>query len=163
MMKRLFSSLPLSALLLVVWLLLNQSVSAGTLVMGAVLAILVPMGTKALRPGHVTMRHPWTALKLFGTVMFDFVRSNFRVATLILTRKPAAIPSGFVHVPLDMRDPHALALLAMILCLTPGTAWAEVSRDRSMLLLHVFEVEDAAAMVAMVKQRYERPLMEIFE
>ena len=162
-MKRLVSSLPLSALLSVVWLLLNQSVSPGTLLMGAVLAVLVPLGTKSLRPGSVTMRKPLVAFKLWAIVMRDFVRSNIRVATLILTRRPRDIPSGFLQVPLDMRDPHALALLAMILCLTPGTAWAEVSRDRSMLLLHVFEIVDADAMVAMIKQRYERPLMEIFE
>ena len=162
-MKRLVSSLPLSALLFVVWLLLNQSVSPGTLLMGAVLAVLVPLGTKSLRPGSVTMRKPLVAFKLWAIVMRDFVRSNIRVATLILTRRPRDIPSGFLQVPLDMRDPHALALLAMILCLTPGTAWAEVSRDRSMLLLHVFEIVDADAMVAMVKERYERPLMEIFE
>ena len=162
-MKRLVSSLPLSALLFVVWLLLNQSVSPGTLLMGAVLAVLVPLGTKSLRPGSVTMRKPLVAFKLWAIVMRDFVRSNIRVATLILTRRPRDIPSGFLQVPLDMRDPHALALLAMILCLTPGTAWAEVSRDRSMLLLHVFEIVDADAMVAMIKQRYEHPLMEIFE
>ena len=162
-MKRLVYSLPLSALLFVVWLLLNQSVSPGTLLMGAVLAVLVPLGTKSLRPGSVTMRKPLVAFKLWAIVMRDFVRSNIRVATLILTRRPRDIPSGFLQVPLDMRDPHALAMLAMILCLTPGTAWAEVSRDRSMLLLHVFEIVDADAMVAMIKQRYERPLMEIFE
>ena len=162
-MKRLVSSLPLSALLFVVWLLLNQSVSPGTLLMGAVLAVLVPLGTKSLRPGSVTMRKPLVAFKLWAIVMRDFVRSNIRVATLILTRRPRDIPSGFLLVPLDMRDPHALALLAMILCLTPGTAWAEVSLDRSVLLLHVFEIDDADAMVAMVKERYERPLMEIFE
>ena len=162
-MKRLVSSLPLSALLFVVWLLLNQSVSPGTLLMGAVLAVLVPLGTKSLRPGSVTMRKPLVAFKLWAIVMRDFVRSNIRVATLILTRRPRDIPSGFLQVPLDMRDPHALALLAMILCLTPGTAWAEVSLDRSVLLLHVFEIDDADAMVAMVKERYERPLMEIFE
>ena len=162
-MKRLVSSLPLSALLFVVWLLLNQSVSPGTLLMGAVLAVLVPLGTKSLRPGSVTMRKPLLAFKLWAIVMRDFVRSNIRVATLILTRRPRDIPSGFLQVPLDMRDPHALALLAMILCLTPGTAWAEVSLDRSVLLLHVFEIDDADAMVAMVKERYERPLMEIFE
>ena len=162
-MKRILPSLPLTALLFVVWLLLNQSVSPGTLLMGAVLAVLVPLGTKSLRPGSVTMRKPLVAFKLWAIVMRDFVRSNIRVATLILTRRPRDIPSGFLQVPLDMRDPHALALLAMILCLTPGTAWAEVSLDRSVLLLHVFEIVDADAMVAMIKQRYERPLMEIFE
>ena len=32
-----------------------------------------------------------------------------------------------------------------------------------MLLLHVLELDDAQAIAADVKQRYERPLMEIFE
>ena len=51
----------------------------------------------------------------------------------------------------------------MIVCITPGTAWAEISRDRSMLLLHVLEVDDPQTIVAHVQQHYERPLMEIFE
>ena len=68
-----------------------------------------------------------------------------------------------MHVPLDVRDPNALAVLAMIVCLTPGTAWAELSLDRSMLLLHVFDLDDAAAIHRRHQERYERPLMEIFE
>ena len=66
-------------------------------------------------------------------------------------------------MPLQLRDPNALAVLATIVCITPGTVWAELSLDRSMLLLHVLEVDDAQAISAHVKQRYERPLMEIFE
>nr|MBP8187696.1 Na+/H+ antiporter subunit E [Comamonas sp.] len=46
---------------------------------------------------------------------------------------------------------------------TPGTAWAEISRDRSMLLLYVLEVEDPQIIIDHVKTKYERPLMEIFE
>jgi NAD/NADP transhydrogenase beta subunit len=57
----------------------------------------------------------------------------------------------------------ALAVLATVVCITPGTAWAELSLDRSVLMLHVLELDDAAAAAAKVKERYERPLMEIFE
>jgi multicomponent K+:H+ antiporter subunit E len=32
-----------------------------------------------------------------------------------------------------------------------------------MLLLHVLEVDDPVIIAAKVKERYERPLMEIFE
>ena len=70
---------------------------------------------------------------------------------------------AFVRLPLDLRDPNGLAVLAMILCLTPGTAWGEIAFDRSMLLIHVFHLDDEAAFIDMVKTRYERPLMEIFE
>jgi multicomponent K+:H+ antiporter subunit E len=41
--------------------------------------------------------------------------------------------------------------------------WCELALDRSVLLLHVFHVEDESAFVAHYKERYERPLMEIFE
>lgn len=51
----------------------------------------------------------------------------------------------------------------MIVCITPGTAWAEISRDRSMLMLHVLEVDDPEKIAQYVKTHYERPLMEIFE
>ncbi|MNY76143.1 Na(+)/H(+) antiporter subunit E [compost metagenome] len=68
-----------------------------------------------------------------------------------------------MHIPLDLRDPNGLAVLAMVVCITPGTAWAELSLDRSMLLLHVLEMDDPEGIVAKVKERYERPLMEIFE
>ena len=47
--------------------------------------------------------------------------------------------------------------------ITPGTVWAELSLDRSVLMLHVLEVDDAQAIVHHVKTRYERLLMEIFE
>ena len=68
-----------------------------------------------------------------------------------------------MRVPLDARDPAALAALAMIVTATPGTAWAELAYDRSALLLHVLSVGDEAELVATIKRRYERPLMEIFE
>ena len=71
--------------------------------------------------------------------------------------------AAFVHIPLELRDPNALAVLAMIVCITPGTAWAELSLDRSMLMLHALEVDDPQTLIDHVKQRYERPLMEIFE
>ena len=57
----------------------------------------------------------------------------------------------------------ALAALAMITAVVPGTVWSELASDRSVLLMHVFDVEDEAAFIAHFKQAYERPLQEIFE
>ena len=48
--------------------------------------------------------------------------------------------------PWMLRDPNALAVLAMIVCITPGTAWAEISLDRiDAACWHVLEVDDAAS------------------
>jgi len=70
---------------------------------------------------------------------------------------------GFVVVPLDMRDPNGLAVLAAIMCVIPGTIWSELAMDRSALLVHMFDLDNAEAEIALIKGRYERPLMEIFE
>ena len=163
MIKRWLPSPLLSLALFAVWLLLNQSLHPATLLLAALLAIAVPLLTQSLRPARVKMRKPLLALRLGGLVVHDLVVSAFTVARLLLTRRSRDLKSSFVRVPLEMRDPNALATLAMILCLTPGTAWGEIAFDRSTLLIHVFHEEDEAAFVAMVKTRYERLLMEIFE
>lgn len=163
MMKRWLPSPALSMALFVVWLLLNQSLDAATLLLAAILAIAVPVLTQSLRPARVRMRRPGVALRLAGVVVYDLVHSALTVARLLLTRRNDQMSPCFVHVPLDMRDPNALAVLAMIICLTPGTAWGEIALDRSTLLIHVFDLDDVPAFIAMVKARYEAPLMEIFE
>jgi multicomponent K+:H+ antiporter subunit E len=162
-MKRLLPAPLLSVALFVLWLLLNRSLALSQLLLALLLALAIPLITAGLRPMPVRIRRPATVLRLMLTVMLDTTRSNIAVARLLLRPGSRRHPAGFVHVPLDLRDPNALAVLAMILCLSPGTAWAELSLDRSMLLLHALEVGDAAALVADIKYRYERPLMEIFE
>ena len=153
----------LSLALLGLWLLLNRSLSAGHIVLGTVLGVAIPLLTAGLRPLPVRVRKPGMVLQLAFTVVVDTTRSNIAVARLLLAPGSRRHPAGFVHVPLDVRDPNALAVLAMIVCLTPGSAWAELSVDRTMLLVHMLELGDADAVVADIQQRYERPLMEIFE
>jgi multicomponent K+:H+ antiporter subunit E len=162
-MKRWMPSPILSLALFAVWVLLNQSLHPATLLLAAVLAVGVPLLTRSLRPKEASVRRPLVALKLAGHVMQDLLQSAWDVARLLLTRRTQGIASHFIHIPLDMRDPSGLAVLAMIFCLTPGTAWAELSLDRATLIIHVFDLQDDAAFIELIKTRYERPLMEIFE
>ncbi|MBN8746719.1 Na(+)/H(+) antiporter subunit E [Xylophilus ampelinus] len=163
MFRALIPSPPLSIALLVVWLVLNQSVHPATVLFGVLLAIVVPLITKGLRPATVRMRHPRTALRLLGIALHDLVASALTVAHRLLFRRTAELRPAFVQVPLRMRDPNGLAVLSMMLTLAPGTAWGELALDGSVLLIHVFDLADEAAFIAMVQQRYEKPLMEIFE
>jgi multicomponent K+:H+ antiporter subunit E len=161
--RRIMPAPLLSLALLVLWLLLNRTLSAGHIVLGGVLALGIPLVTAGLRPLPVRIRRPGMVLRLALTVVSDTVASNIAVARLLLRPGRRQHSAGFVHIPLEVRDPNALAVLAMIVCITPGTAWAEISLDRSMLMLHVLELDDPQALVDHVKRHYERPLMEIFE
>lgn len=163
MMKLIFPAPLLSVALFLLWLLLNHSVSAGHIVLGAILGLLIPVLTRGLRPLPVRVRHPWTIFKLGIAVVADTSISNFQVVRFLLFPALRKHPAAFVHIPLELQDPNGLAVLAMITCITPGTAWAEISRDRSILLMHVLEVDDPQTIIDHVKTKYERPLMEIFE
>ncbi|MFY3385197.1 Na+/H+ antiporter subunit E [Paracidovorax sp. MALMAid1276] len=153
----------LSLALLLLWLVLNRTLSPGHVALGTLLGLAIPLLTAGLRPLPVRIRSPRAVWRLGFTVARDTVLSNLAVARLLLAPGRRRHPPGFVHIPLDLRDTNGLAVLAMVVCITPGTAWAELAQDRSMLLLHVLEVDDPAAIAAHVKERYERPLMEIFE
>lgn len=162
-MKRWVPAPLVSAGLFAVWLLLHPGWGAGHLLLAVLLGLGLPLLLSGLRPGHVRARHPITILRLCLRVVMDTTRSNLAVLRYLLRPGHRPHPPGFVKIPLQVRDPNALAVLAMIVCITPGTVWAELSLDRSMLMLHVLEVADAQAIVTHVQAHYERPLMEIFE
>ncbi|MDQ3265258.1 MAG: Na+/H+ antiporter subunit E [Myxococcota bacterium] len=162
-MRRLIPSPVLSVALFGLWVLLNQSVDTGTLLIGALLALVLPRLTLGLRPTPVRIRRPKVIFRLLLRVVWDMLRSNLSVTRTLLTRRSRDIPSAFVRVPLLVRDPNALAVLAMIVTTVPGTAWAELSADRSVLLVHFFSVESEQTLIDSVQNHYQQPLREIFE
>ena len=151
----------LSAALFAMWLLLNDSLSPGHLLIAAIVAVAMPLLAAPLRPTPVRVRRPLVLLRLIGAVAHDVVQSSLHVAAGVLRSR--APRSAFVTIPLELRDAHALASLAVITTVVPGTVWSELAADRSAVRLHVYDVADAAAFVTYYKQRYEQPLMQIFE
>ena len=162
-MSRLLPSPALSIALFVLWILLMQSLSWGAIVLGGAFAIFWPAVTKPLMSVPLRIRKPLVCIALFGRVVADMLRSNIAVARVILARRSEVSRSGFVRIPLELRDPKGLAALAMIVTFTPGTAWAQLTADNRVLLLHVLAIEDESRTVSFIKRRYERPLREIFE
>ena len=145
------------------WLLLTRSASPGQAMLGAVVAVAAPLLMAPLRPRPGPMRKLHVLARLVLRVGVDVVRSAIEVARGIARARRMPPNGTFVAVPLELRDEHALAALAMITTVIPGTVWAELAPDRSVLLLHVFDLADEAVFVAHFKRDYEHPLKEIFE
>jgi|SRR5687768_5126706 len=152
-----------TAILFGIWLLLNDTVSAGHVMLGLVLTIAIAASTAAVRPLTARPHHLLTAVRLFFIVLIDIIRSNFAVARIILGPKKRRFNSGFMKIPIDIRDPYGLAMLACIITATPGTIWSGLSEDGRTLTIHVLDLQDEETWVRTIKQRYERRLMEIFE
>ena len=152
----------LSITLFVVWLLLVNSVSAFSILSALVVALAVPLFTNAIWPEHPHIRRPLHLVAYGLRLLRDIGVANLHVARLILG-SPARLRPAFIRMPLELRDESAITLLASTISLTPGTVSADISLDRRTLLIHALDVEDADALVADIRQRYEAPLKEIFE
>ncbi|MBP9590753.1 MAG: Na+/H+ antiporter subunit E [Steroidobacteraceae bacterium] len=154
----------LGVALLIIWVLLNGTWSVGQVLVGLALSVVMLLLAASLRPVRPRLRRPHVLLALLVTVFVDVVRSNIGVARIILGMTARReVHSGFLDIPLDLRDPHALAILAAIVTSTPGTAWAGLSADGSTLTLHVLDLQDEAYWIRTIKDRYERPLLRVFE
>ncbi|MBX6373833.1 MAG: Na+/H+ antiporter subunit E [Acetobacteraceae bacterium] len=162
-MRRVLPHPLLTACLLVMWLLLNQSLTAGSVILGGVLALGASRALVRLEPPRARFRRPGVALQLAFIVLRDIIRSNIAVARIILRPGRGDRRSGFVRIPLDMRDPYGLAVLACIITATPGTIWVEYDSASRSLLLHILDLIDEDAWARIIKGRYESRLMEIFE
>lgn len=150
----------LAVSLLVMWLLLNQSFSPGHLVLGSVVALVASRAMSALRPEPIRIAPAGPVLSLAGLVLVDIVRSNFAVARVVLFGGPRV--SGFVRVPLELTNLHALTVLACIITATPGTLWVQFDRAEGVLLIHVLDLVDEESWVRLLKTRYEARLLRIF-
>ncbi|WMN60538.1 Na+/H+ antiporter subunit E [Pseudoalteromonas xiamenensis] len=171
-----FSWLPTpfrSLMLFIVWLLLNNSVSLGHLILGGVLAIVIPWITFPFRDPQPLILKPGLALKQLAIVLFDIITANVQVAALILGPNKKLNPA-FVKVPLDLTEAMPITILASTVSLTPGTVSAEVypwaealepgeEPEQRYLLIHVLNLDDEAELIETIKRRYEAPLKEIFE
>lgn len=152
----------LTAALILMWLLLTRF-SLGHLVLGSVIAVLAGLALARIEPQAPRIRSWAALLRLVAIVSVDIVRSNWAVARLMLTNgRHGARTSAFVLIPLRLRDPVPLALLAVILTATPGTAWLEYDPEAGTLLLHVFDMIDEDEWRALIRDRYEALLMEAF-
>ncbi|CAB3723456.1 Na(+)/H(+) antiporter subunit E [Achromobacter deleyi] len=160
-MRRLYF-LFLPVFLFVLWLVLNESLSAGQIALGIALALWFTWAASRLRPLRAKPRRLWKVIPLFLHVTVDIIKSNIAVAKLILNPRRNDFSPGFIMIPLTMREPHGLAMLACIVTYTPGTVWVDLTDDHR-LKLHVLDLQNEDDWIRLVQDRYERPLMEIFE
>jgi multicomponent K+:H+ antiporter subunit E len=152
------------------WLVLNQTLWFGHMLLGTLLAFgacLVYARLESPPQARTTGARRWrraaVAARLLADVTVDIVRSNVAVARIVLDPGTRNRTTGFLDIPLELRDASALAALACIITATPGTAWARFDADRAVLTLHILDLRDEAGWVRLIKGRYERRLREIFE
>ncbi|MBB4617215.1 Na+/H+ antiporter subunit E [Sphingomonas abaci] len=161
-MRRLMPHPGLSALLLIVWLLLANGITAGSVGLGAVFALVLPKVTQPFWPDRPRLRIGRAWLGYIAIVLFDILVANIQVARLVLFRRNRDLRTRWLVVPVDLDTPEAITVLAGTISLTPGTVSSDLSADSRSLLVHALDVTDEAAEVARIKSRYEARLKRMF-
>lgn len=161
MMSRILPYPLLFLALLAMWLILQQSVGLGHILLGALVALGATHFMAALKISNPAIRKPGKVLQLIWRVAVDVLKSNIAVAMLLLAGRREGRPD-FLVVPLDIKGPLPLAVLACIITATPGSAWLEYRKTESTVLIHVLDLADEQAWIDAVKNRYEALLKEIF-
>lgn len=150
-----------SVLVAMSWLMLNHSAELFDIVVALVLGLIIP---KLIQPFIVnTPNIHWNiSIKLFFVVLWDIIVSNIRVAKQVLGSTKKLEPKWF-RVPLETDHEHVNTLLAMIITTTPGTVSAGIDQERGDILVHALSCDDPEAEIKAIKQRYEVPLIKIFD
>src|SRR5690349_19256835 len=151
-----------SASLLLLWLLLSQTVSPGSLLLGVVVALVGGWTLTMLDLPKGSPARVAAIFRLAARVLIDISRSNIAVARIILGLGSRRWTSGFVEIPLDLRDPYGLAVLACIITSTPGTLWVDFVPASGKLTIHVLDLVEESEWVRTIKGRYEQLLLELF-
>jgi multicomponent K+:H+ antiporter subunit E len=163
MFKRLFPHPLLSLLLFVTWMLLVNQIKLGSMVMALILAIAIPLLTAPYWPNRPLVRNIPAFAAYVLLVIWDIILANIQVARIILFYRNDQIRSAWIPVPIELKTPEAITMLAGTITMTPGTVTADMSSCGKVLLIHSLHAPDPDAIRDEIKTRYEARLKRIFE
>jgi multicomponent Na+:H+ antiporter subunit E len=154
------SLLSLNLLLAIAWIALTGAFTPTNLLFGFALSYALLWATRGLRaPSGYFTKMP----RLIGFVLYfagEMVVASVRVARVVLTPRIQVRPA-VVAIPLTVRSPAEITLLANLISLTPGSLFLDVSQDRCVIYVHTMHVDDIEAFRADIKNGFERRVMEV--
>jgi multicomponent K+:H+ antiporter subunit E len=163
MLRRLFPHPMMTVALVAVWMLLVNKIALGSLVLAVILATAIPLIAEAYWPNRPRIRNIPALFAYVGLVVWDIILANIAVAQIVLFKPNRDIQSAWITIPLDLRSPEAITVLAATITLTPGTVTADMSACGRALLIHSLHAPDPDAIRDEIKSRYEARLKRIFE
>lgn len=84
-------------------------------------------------------------------------------ATARIVLRPGELPrSGFIRIAFAPMSEGAAALLGCLVTLTPGTTVIDIDMARREMLLHVLDLSASAAVVASIREDFERHVLRLF-
>lgn len=148
-------------LLAIVWAAANEDFSPMNLVVGFGLGYGILWFLESMMDtGPYSRRFRKTVAFLFFFIG-ELVRANLRMAWQVL--HPRAISPGIIAIPLRVKHPAAITLLANVISLVPGSLSVEVSADHSTLYIHEMDADDPDEVRHRIASTFEARILELME
>jgi multicomponent Na+:H+ antiporter subunit E len=152
-------------ILMIVWILLNNTFQPDILLTGAVIAVLLSLFL--CKRCELFSDMNFTPKGIIYTIIFlvvffiDLVKSNIDVTLRVLNPK-LPIKPGIVEVKTKLKSKFARMLLANSITLTPGTLTVDVVDDS--FFIHWIDVKDEDIKVASreIVEKFEKYLEVIY-
>lgn len=126
-------------MLVLLWILLLNSFSVVDLLMGVVLGVLISHLTSQFWPERPPIKSLGKAFSYLGLVAWDVVVANIRVLRASSCSGADSLDVRWVVLPLELRSPEAISVLAGTITMTPGTVSCDLSADGRSLLVHCLD------------------------
>jgi len=121
-----------------VWMFLSGNTTLGGLIAGLLGGfVMMNVFQSALGCGNY-IRRVWAAGIFLGRFLLMIAASNLRIARAVLRKDAGAIRGEFLSYSVADLTPFETLLLCQCIGLTPGTIVAELSADKTTLVLHAF-------------------------
>ena len=152
------------AILALVWAAITGSFSGLNLLFGGLVGGAAVLLLRKSLGNHGHVRRVRRALSLLGLFLYELMASAVRVALVVLRPDMSKVMQpAIVAVPLSVKSDLEITILANLITLTPGTLSVDLSPDRSVLYVHALNMGDREAMIAEIKNGFEKKVLEVFQ
>ena len=151
--------------LMIVWVLLNNTFQPDILIVGAVIAALLSLffckKCELFTEMNFTPKGLLYTIIFLGVFFIELIKSNLDVTRRVLTPSLPINP-GFVEVKTKLKSKFARMLLANTITLTPGTLTVEVKDDSFFIHWIDVESEDINVATKEIVEKFEKYLEVIY-
>lgn len=150
----------LNLIIAFLWMLLNQSWTGVSFLIGYVLGLLIIGIFRRFFPTPFYMIRIHAVLKLLKLLFVELFRSSFQVMGAIVKPKLDITPGTFKYRT-KLTSDFEIMLLFLFISLTPGTLAIEISKNKKTLYIHALNMSDEEEMVTSIRDSVEKAIMEV--
>jgi multicomponent Na+:H+ antiporter subunit E len=146
--------------LALIWAAMSGEMTLGNLTLGFIIGYIILYLMQRISGPSRYYNKVWHVMRFLVFFIKEMLSAGFRVAWDVLTPKHYNRP-GIIAYPLEPMSSLEITLLAKVISLTPGTLSLDVSPDERILYIHAMFIDDADQLRRDIKDRLERPLLEV--